>query len=81
MALDDVFKTSDRPALWTFPRSQLPKEDLLRDTAVRHAVDVADPARAHTTQLSLASLRGRLIDLNPALAELRAGMSPLPGGR
>ena len=31
VALDDVFEPSDRPALWAFPRSQLPKEDLLRD--------------------------------------------------
>jgi len=45
VALDDVFEPSDRPALWTFPRSQLPKEDLLRDTAVWHADDVADPAQ------------------------------------
>jgi len=31
--------------LWAFPRSQLPKEDLLGDTAVRHAADVADLAQ------------------------------------
>jgi len=37
VTLDDVFKPSERPTLWTFPRSQLPKEVLLRDTTVRHA--------------------------------------------
>jgi len=45
VALDDVFEPFDRPALWTFPHSQLPKEDLLGDTAVRHADDVANPAQ------------------------------------
>jgi len=34
---------------------------------------------SHLGQLSLASLRGRLIE--SALAGVRAGMSPLPGGR
>ena len=40
------------------------------------------PSRYVTSQLgqlSLASLRGRLIE--SALAGVRAGMSPLPGGR
>ena len=43
---------------------------------------VGIPSRAVTSQLgqlSLASLRGRLIV--PASAGVKAGMSPLPGGR
>ena len=32
-------------------------------------------------QLSLASLRGRLIEYQLRLGLIRAGMSPLPGGR
>ena len=41
-----VFKSLERPALLSLPRSELPKRQLLRQSVVFHADDMSNPEKS-----------------------------------